>query len=251
MAGLLAGRTALVTGASRGLGRGIAELYAAEGAAVCLVDLKEQWALAVVDDIVARGGRGLAVGADVSDRAAVQCAIARTVDELGQLDIVVNNAMWNRYEPLAAIEPETVDRMLGVGFCGIVWTMQAAAAAMAKRGGSIINIASVSGEMGIANALIYCGVKAAVGGLTRSASVELGPMHIRVNAIAPSTIATEGVRAMLSDDAINDRMARTPLNRLGRIDDIAQAALWLASDHSSFVTGQTIKVDGGLAHAFM
>lgn len=248
---VLAGKTALVTGASRGLGRAIAELFAAEGARVAVVDLKEHWAQATVDAIVAAGGGGVAIGADVSDRAAMQAAVARTVEALGGLDVVVNNAMWNRYEPIETIEPATIDRMVGVGFSGIVWAIQAAAPVMAAKGGSIVNIGSVSGRLGIPNALIYCGVKAAVDGLTRSASVELGARRIRVNAIAPSTIATEGVLAMLDEAAMAEREARNPLKRLGETNDIAQAALWLASDASSFVTGQTIAVDGGLAHAYM
>lgn len=248
---VLAGKTALVTGASRGLGRAIAELFAAQGATVAVVDLKAHWAQGTVDAIAAAGGRALAIGADVSDRAAVAGAIAQTVDAFGGLDTVVNNAMWNRYEPIDAIQPETIDRMLGVGFSGIVWAIQAAAPVMAARGGSIVNIGSVSGRLGIPDALIYCGVKAAVDGLTRSASVELGPQRIRVNAIAPSTVATEGVMAMLDEAALAERLKRNPLKRLGQTEDIAQAALWLASDASSFVTGQTIAVDGGLSHAYM
>ncbi|HET9510797.1 MAG TPA: SDR family oxidoreductase [Sphingomonas sp.] len=248
---VLTGKTALVTGASRGLGRAIAELFAAEGANVAVLDLKAHWAQGTVDAIAAAGGRAVAIAADVSDRSAVADAIARSADEFGGLDTVVNNAMWNRYEPIDAIQPETVDRMLGVGFSGIVWAIQAAAPVMSARGGSIVNIGSVSGKLGIPNALIYCGVKAAVDGLTRSASVELGPKRIRVNAIAPSTVATEGVMAMLDEAALAERLARNPLKRLGQTDDIAQAALWLASDASSFVTGQTIAVDGGLSHAYM
>ncbi|GAB3104092.1 SDR family oxidoreductase [Aestuariicella hydrocarbonica] len=248
--GLLDGKTALVTGASRGLGRAMAELFASEGAAVAVLDLKEHWAQKVVDEIVEKGGRAIAIGADVSHRDSVREAFRATVQEFGAVDVVVNNAMWNRYEPIADIEPETVQRMLDVGFTGVVWAIQAAAEMMSEKGGSIINIASVSGVLGITNALTYCGVKAAVGGLTRSASVELGARKIRVNSIAPSTVATEGVKTMLSDEAFSDRVNKTPLKRLGEVEDIAQAALWLASDNSSFVTGQTLTVDGGLAHAF-
>ena len=120
----------------------------------------------------------------------------------------------------------------------------------ARGGGSIINIGSMAGRLGSANALLYSAVKAAVDGMTRSASVELGPKRIRVNSVAPSTIATEAVRAMLDETTFAARVASTPLGRIGEVDDIAQAALWLASPRSGFVTGQSIAVDGGLGHAF-
>lgn len=245
-------RVALVTGAARGLGRAIAEIFAREGAIVVVADLKQHWAQAVVDDIESKGGRGLAIGGDLSDRDTVAAVADRIGNSLGRLDVVVNNAMWNRYEPIADIRRETLDRMLGIGFGAVVWTIQAAAPLMrATGGGSIINIASVSAQLGIPNALLYCGIKAGVTGLTRSAATELGPDHIRVNAISPSTVATEGVRAILSAETIAARVGRTPLRRLGETGDIAAAALFLASSASSFITGQVLSVDGGLANAFL
>lgn len=246
----LVGRVALVTGASRGLGRAIAELFAAEGASVALVDLKQGWAEQAADAITASGGQAIGLEADVADRAAVHAAVAATVDRFGRLDIIVNNAMWNRYEPIADITPDTFAKMVGVGLGGIVWGIQAAAPHMRGQGGSIINIGSMAGRLGSPNALLYAGVKAGVDGLTRSASIELGRDRIRVNAIAPSTVATEGVLAMLGPDKMKDRVARSPVGRLGETGDIAQAALWLASDRSGFVTGQSIAVDGGIGHAF-
>lgn len=251
MAGELDGRVALVTGASRGLGRAIATLFAAEGAAVSLVDLKQPWAQAAADEIVAAGGQAIGIGADVSDRDAVHKAVADTVERFGGLDVMVNNAMWNRYEPIEDIVPETAARMVGVGWTGVVWGIQAAAPRMRERGGSVINIGSMAGRLGSPNSLLYAGVKAGVDGLTRAASIELGPDRIRVNAIAPSTVATEGVKAILSEETLANRVARSPLRRIGETDDIAQAALWLASDRSSFVNGQSIAVDGGLGHAFI
>ena len=154
-----------------------------------------------------------------------------------------------RYEPIEGISQKTYDRMTGIGFGGIVWSIQAAAEAMTK-GGSIINIASSAAYLGMANAMLYCGLKAGVTGLTRAASVELGPKGIRVNAIAPGSTRTEQVAAMLTPEMVEKRLSRTPLRRLGETSDIAEAALFLASDSSSWVTGTTMLVDGGVTHAF-
>jgi NAD(P)-dependent dehydrogenase (short-subunit alcohol dehydrogenase family) len=245
-------RVALITGAARGLGRAIAELFAQEGATIVVADLKQHWAQVVIDGVESKGGRGLALGADLSDQNTVTAVVERIGESFGRLDVVVNNAMWNRYEPIADIRPETLDRMVGIGFSAVVWTIQAAAPLMrATGGGSIINITSVSAQLGIPNALLYCGIKAGVTGLTRSAATELGPDHIRVNAISPSTVATEGVRAILPAEVIAARVGRTPLQRLGETGDIASAALFLASSASNFITGQVLTVDGGLATAFL
>jgi 3-oxoacyl-[acyl-carrier protein] reductase len=251
MAGRLEGRTAVVTGASRGLGRATAELLAAEGCAVGVVDLKAHWAQSTVEAITTVGGRAIALGADVSDRAALDAALNETVAAFGGLHVLVNNAMWNRYEPIAAITDETMDRMLGVGFKAVAWGVQLAAPMMAAAGGgSIVNIASVSALLGIPNALLYCGVKSAVAGLTRAAAAELGPLGVRVNAIAPSTVDTEGVRAVVSAEKMQSRIDQTPMRRLGTPEDIARAVRYLACDDSSFVTGQVLTVDGGLATSF-
>jgi len=242
--GELAGKVAVVTGASRGLGKAIATLYAAEGAQVVLVDLKPHWAQGAAGDI---GHEAIGLGADVSDRAAITAALATAAAQCGRIDVLVNNAMWNSYDMIPDITPEIFNRMVGVGLGGIVWGMQAAISHMPS-GGSIINIGSMAGRLGSAGALLYAGVKAGVDGLTRSASVELGPRGIRVNAIAPSTVATEGVMAILAPAQLERRISQTPMGRLGTVDDIAQTALWLASERSAFVTGQSLSVDGGIGH---
>jgi NAD(P)-dependent dehydrogenase (short-subunit alcohol dehydrogenase family) len=243
--GELAGKVAVVTGASRGLGKAMAALYAAEGAQVVLIDLKPHWAEAAADEI---GHGTIGLGADVSDRDQVTAALDTAAAQFGRIDVLVNNAMWNSYDLIPDITPDIFNRMLGVGLGGIVWGIQAAVPHMPQSGGSIINIGSMAGRLGSAGALLYAAVKAGVDGLTRSASVELGPRAIRVNAIAPSTVATEGVMAILSHEQIDKRISQTPMGRLGTVDDIAQTALWLASDRSSFVTGQSLAVDGGIGH---
>jgi NAD(P)-dependent dehydrogenase (short-subunit alcohol dehydrogenase family) len=242
--GELAGKVAVVTGASRGLGKAIAALYAAEGARVVLIDLKPHWAEAAAEDI----GHGvIGLGADVSDRDQITAALDTAAAQLGRIDVLVNNAMWNSYDLIPDITPDIFNRMVGVGIGGIVWGIQAAIPHMGE-GGSIINIGSMAGRLGSAGALLYAAVKAGVDGLTRSASVELGPRAIRVNAIAPSTVATEGVMAILSPEQLDKRISQTPMGRLGTVDDIAQAALWLAGERSGFVTGQSLAVDGGIGH---
>ena len=244
----LSGRTAIVTGASRGLGKAAAEMLAADGCAVALIDLKSHWAESAAAEITAKGGKALGLGCDVSDRQAFETAIEETVKAFGRLDILVNNAMWNLYEAIPDIKPETVDRMVAVGFSGVIWGIQAATPHMrAAGGGSIVNIASVSALLGLPNGVVYCGVKAGVTGITRAAAAELGPFNIRVNAVAPSTVDTEGVRRVVSETRINQRIGQTPLGRLGTTEDIAKAVRYLASDDSDFVTGQLLTVDGGLA----
>ncbi|MBY8822637.1 SDR family NAD(P)-dependent oxidoreductase [Sphingomonas colocasiae] len=251
MSNELHGRVALITGASRGLGRDIAKRLADAGAAVALLDRKAHWSAELAEEIAQAGGRALPLGCDVSDRAALHAAFAEAAEAFGGLDVVVNNAMWTRYAPIPEIDQETVDRMLGVGIAAIVWGTQAAVAAMRPRGGgAIVNIASVSAKLGLPNAMVYCGVKAAVEGMTRSSAIELAPFNIRVNAVAPSTVATEGVRAMLDDATFEARVASTPLGRLGETADIAEAVLFLADPkRSGFVTGQSLLVDGGISIA--
>ncbi|MCG9915917.1 MAG: SDR family oxidoreductase [Phenylobacterium sp.] len=250
MVGRLQGRSAVITGASRGLGKAAADLLASEGCAVALIDLKAHWAQAAADEITAAGGRAIGLGCDVSDRDAFKGAVDEAVQAFGRLDVLVNNAMWNLYEAVPDIKPETVDRMVSVGFSGVIWGIQAAAEHMkAGGGGSIVNIASVSALLGMPNGLVYCGVKAGVTGITRAAAAELGPHKIRVNAVAPSTVDTEGVRRVVSAERIQDRILQTPLGRLGSTEDIAKAVRYLACDDSDFVTGQLLTVDGGLANS--
>ena len=249
MAGKLEGRVALVTGAGNGIGRGIAMKFAAEGAIVGVNDFKGEAAAATVAAIQAAGGQAEILPGDASARETVRDLVLGLAARHGRFDIVVNNAAWVRYEPILGISQKSYDRMTGIGFGGIVWSIQAAAEAMAK-GGSIINIASSAAFLGMENAMIYCGIKAGVTGLTRAASVELGPRGIRVNAIAPGSTQTEQVVSMLTPEMVEKRLARTPLRRLGEVEDIARAALFLASDESSWVTGTTMLVDGGVTHSF-
>jgi 3-oxoacyl-[acyl-carrier protein] reductase len=248
----LTGKVALITGGAQGIGRAICERFAAEGATVGVLDIKADNAERAAQAIRDQGGQAVAFAGSVAERRTFEHAVVELESSWGRLDVLVNNAMWVRYGPIDAITPELLERMTGTGFSSVVWGMQVAAAAMARSGGgSIINIASAAGFLGIPNAVLYCGIKAGVLGLTRAAAVELGPRKIRVNAIAPGTIMTEGVRINVDEAGMAKRIARTPIGRLGQVEDIANIACFLASDESGFITGESMLVDGGVTHALL
>lgn len=242
----LEGQVALVTGAGGGIGQAIALAFAAQGAIVGVNDRKPEFTADTIRQITQAGGTAVDLAADISTRDAVHGAVDTMVDRHGRLDIIVNNAAWVRYEPIEAITEKTYDRMMAIGFGAIVWGIQAAGAAMAANGrGSIINIASGAAYLGLPNAMLYCGIKAGVTGLTRSAATDLGRKGIRVNAIAPGSTETAAAAVKLTPEKVAHRIAQTPLGRLGQVEDIANTAVFLASDDSAFITGTTLLVDGG------
>lgn len=248
------GKVALVTGAAQGIGRAIAERFVAEGAAVGMLDLKPERAQAAADEVCAQfpGAQVLAHAGNVAERATIADAVAALDARFGRLDVLVSNAIWVRYVPIADVTPEMLHRMTATGFDSVVWGIQCAAPVMARGGGgSIVNIASAAAFLGMPNAMIYAGVKAGVLGLTRASAVELGPQRVRVNAVCPGSIQTEGVRINVDPAMAAKRLARTPLGRLGEVDDVASAALFLASDDSAWMTGESVLVDGGATHAVL
>jgi len=244
------GKVALVTGGARGIGRAIAEAMAAEGAVVGVLDRQEDLAQEAAEAIRAKGGRAMAFGGDVAHRASFTQSISALKEKFGRFDILVNNAIWVRYGPISAITQDMLERMVGTGFSSVAWGIQVGSEAM-EEGGSIVNIASSAAFLGLPEGMLYCGVKAGVLGLTRSAAVDLGPRGIRVNAICPGSVETEGVKINLNPEKVKIRLAKTPLKRLGTVEDIAKAACFLASSDSSFVTGESLLVDGGVTHAFL
>ncbi|TMQ93056.1 SDR family oxidoreductase [Actinomadura soli] len=243
----LQGRTALVTGASRGIGKAIAIALAAEGANVVLSSRRQEALDEAAKEIAdAHPGAGvLAKAAHVGDADAAAACVAAAVAEFGGLDVLVNNAGTNPYfGPMADIEPSAAAKTVEVNqFAVVQWTRLALRASMAERGGSIVNIASVGGlvtELGIG---YYNATKAAVIHLSRQFAMELAP-KVRVNCIAPGLVKTHLARALWEGN--EEEISRhTPLGRIGEPEDIASAAVFLAGDASSWMTGQTLVVDGG------
>jgi NAD(P)-dependent dehydrogenase (short-subunit alcohol dehydrogenase family) len=167
---------------------------------------------------------------------------------MGRLDSIISSAIWIKYDPVTEVTQEIVDRSFGVGITAVIWAAQIAVEHM-KNGGSLVNFASPAATMGFNNTAVYTATKGAVAAMTREMAVELGPRGIRVNAIAPGPTPTPGSNAVINEEGWKKRMARTPLNKLAVPDDIANAALYLASDLSGHVSGIVVTVDGGLSIA--
>jgi meso-butanediol dehydrogenase / (S,S)-butanediol dehydrogenase / diacetyl reductase len=247
---MLADQAVLVTGAGRGLGRSVAETLARHGAAVGVIDIDHATGVETATQIRRTGGTACAYTLDVSDRSAFAAAAASFAQEHGRIDAVINNAMLLRYEPIEAVTDAVLDRMLGIGIKGAIWGAQLLLAHMEReRGASLINMASPVAERGYPNTAVYSLVKGALVTLTKTLAAELGPRRVRVNAVAPGSVPTPGAVG-LNDKAEYERRARTiPLRRLGREEDNANAVLFLLSPAASFINGEILHVDGGIAAA--
>ncbi|WP_338616767.1 glucose 1-dehydrogenase [Achromobacter sp. E1] len=247
MAQDLAGRVALVTGAGAGIGRATARLLAARGATVGVNDLKQELVDDAVAGIVAEGGNAFPVVQNVATREGIGAAVRQAAEHGSRLDILVNNAAWVRYQSAPDIQPDTLERMLDIGFKAVIWGIQAAAEVMdPERGGAIVNVASTAALKSAPNSIVYSGIKSGVLGVTRAAAAELGARRIRVNAVCPSAVPTEGTQRNRNAERDARRVASTPMGRLGTVDDIAEAIVFLASDEARFITAQALVVDGGI-----
>jgi 3-oxoacyl-[acyl-carrier protein] reductase len=244
----LKGKVAVVTGASKGIGAAIAEHLAAEGAAVVVnYSSSKEGADRVVAAITAKGGRAVAVQANVAKPADIQRLFAEAKKAFGRLDILVNNAGLYEFAPLEEITPENYHKMFDLNVLGLLLATKEAVKHIGPEGGSIINISSVVSTLAPPNAAVYSATKGAVDTITKSLAKELGPRKIRVNAINPGMVETEGFRAagIHESDMRKQTEAMTPLGRIGQPRDIAPAAVFFASDDSSWLTGETLMIAGG------
>jgi len=242
----MSGRVALVAGASKGIGAATAEAFAAAGAAVVLAARDTTALRAVADGIQARGGRALAVGADVTDVASMRDVVDQAMSVFGRLDAAFNNASAGPLPaPLADIDPDEFDLGIATNIRGTFLGMKFQIPAMlASGGGAIVNMASVAGLNATANLAAYVAGKSGIIGLTKVAALDYADQGIRVNVVAPGPIRTYHIEAA-GEQAIRAASMSTPMRRMGTSAEVAQTVLWLCSDQSSFITGTVIPVDGG------
>lgn len=249
--GALSGKVALITGGASGIGRATAVLFAREGAAVAVADVDEARGRAVVEQIAAEGGRAMWIACDVTRAADCRRAVERTVSELGGLDVLFNNAGIIRRATVVDTDEADWDRVMAVNVKSIFLMSRCAVPVMAAAGGgAIVNTASGWGLVGGQRAAAYCASKGAVVLLTKAMALDHGPQGIRVNCICPGDTDTAMLRGEAEQlgrpaELFLTESAERPLGRVGRPEEIAQAALYLAGDTASFVTGAALAVDGG------
>ncbi len=244
----LDGKVAVVTGASKGIGAEIARQFAAEGAAVVVnYASSKEGADRVVDEIAKRGGKAIAVQANVAKKKDIERLFAETKKAFGQPDILVNNAGVYEFVPLEDVTEEHFHKHFDVNVLGLLLTTQEAVKQFGSAGGSIINISSSASTSAPPGASVYSATKGAVDTITKSLAKELGPRNIRVNAINPGMVETEGVRAagFIESDFQKLFESQSPLGRIGQPDDIAPAAVFLASSDAGWITGETLLISGG------
>jgi 3-oxoacyl-[acyl-carrier protein] reductase len=245
----LTGKVAVVTGASKGIGAGIAKKLGSEGASVVVNYASDKaGADKTVAEITKAGGKAIAVGGNVSKQADIDALFAETKKQYGKVDVLVNNAGVYSFSPLEGITEEEINRIYSINVTGLLLTTKAAVALFPETGGNIINIGSVVSESTPANSAIYTGTKGAVDSITRVLAKELGPKNIRVNAVNPGITTTEGTgtAGIAGSEFEAGLVADTPLGRTGKPDDIADVVAFVASDDARWVTGALLQAGGGL-----
>lgn len=245
----LSNKVAIVTGASKGIGAAIAKKFAAEGASVVVnYASSKTGADQVVAEITAQGGKAVAIQADVSKKSDIERLFTETQAAFGKLDVLVNNAGIFEFAPLEAVTEEHFHRQFNINVLGLLQATQEAAKYFKDQGGNVINISSVVSTFTPPGSAVYSATKAAVDAITKVLAKELGSRQIRVNSINPGMVETEGATAagFINGDFHKQLESQTPLGRIGQPDDIANAAVYLASSDSSWVTGETFVISGGL-----
>lgn len=241
---LLENKTAIVTGARRGIGKGIALALAKEGCNVVISDIDEKDCEAVAEEARKLGPKALAVRCDVSKKEEVEKLFSRTIEEFGRLDILVNNAGIFPFVPFLEMKEADWDKVLDVNLKSIFFCSQEAAKVLPE-GGKIVNISSIAAYVGFEGLVHYCASKGAINSMIRALALELASKKITVNAIAPGAIKTPGASEVSTEESKKQTIAMIPLSRMGQPEDIADAVVFLASEKASYITGQTIIVDGG------
>ncbi len=246
----LTGKVAIITGARRGMGRTHALALAKAGAKIVVADISLEDCQKVVEEIISQGGEAMAIKCDVSQKAEVEEMIKKTVEKFGKIDILVNNAGIAQFKPFLELTEEDWDKTIDINLKGYFLCAQAAAKEMAKqKSGVIVNIASIAmGQVGVGFPALthYCAAKGGIAGMTEAMALELAPYNIRVNAVAPGAIDTPMVDPLKVDPKVMEgTLARVPLHRMGKPEEVSNLVLFLASDDSSYMTGSTVVIDGG------
>lgn len=242
--GKLDQKIAIVTGAGQGIGKAIAQRLALDGATVVVTDINEVAAKATADEL---GGSSLGLHADVTDRTSVNDMVAAVEANFGRIDLLVNNAGWDKAEPFLDSEPETWDRVIAINLYGVLNTSKAVLPIMAAQGGGrVVNLGSDAGRTGSSGEAVYSAAKGGVIAFTKATAREMARNQVAINCVCPGPTDTE-LFASMGGDKLRDALTRAiPFRRLGQPDDIANAVAFLGSDEAAYITGQTISVSGGL-----